>query len=238
MLIEDIFEKKSELSAREFVMSMNNRIDTYLHKGKRKQLIELLKEKGFKNEEVLAAMERVPRHAFLDSAFVNIAYENKAFPIGEGQTISHPATVACQTELLNLKKGDKVLEIGTGCGYQTAVLLEMGAKVYTIERQQKLYEKTKFLLPQLGYNTRFFYGDGYKGLPLHAPFDKIIVTAGAPYIPQDLLLQLKENGGMLVIPVGEGEEQTMNLIIRREKMQFDRTELGKFKFVPLLKNKV
>lgn len=219
-------------------MYMNDRIDTYLHKGKRKQLIELLRGKGFKNNEVLSAMERVPRHAFLDSAFVNIAYENQAFPIGEGQTISHPATVACQTELLQLKRGDKVLEIGTGCGYQTAVLLEMGAKVYTIERQRKLYEKTRELLPAIGYSTRFFYGDGYKGLPAHAPFDKIIVTAGAPFIPTDLLMQLRENGGLMVIPVGEGDEQVMNLITRNTGTSFDKAELGKFKFVPMLKNKV
>ena len=217
---------------------MNDRIDTYLHKGKRKQLIETLRQKGFKDEKVLAAMERVPRHAFLDSAFVNIAYEDRAFPIGEGQTISHPATVACQSELLQIKKGEKILEIGTGCGYQTAVLLELGAKVYTIERQFKLYEKTKTLLPSIGYNTRFFYGDGYKGLPSYAPFDKIIVTAGAPYIPDALLLQLKENGGIMVIPVGEGEEQVMNLITRKFGMAFEKAELGKFKFVPLLKNKV
>jgi protein-L-isoaspartate(D-aspartate) O-methyltransferase len=217
---------------------MNDRTDTYLHKGKRKQLIELLRSKGFKNEEVLAAMERVPRHAFLDSAFVNIAYENQAFPIGEGQTISHPATVACQTDLLQLKKGEKVLEIGTGCGYQAAVLLEMGVRLYTIERQRKLFEKTKELLPSLGYNARFFYGDGYKGLPVHAPFDKIIVTAGAPYIPQDLLMQLRENGGVMVIPVGEGDEQVMNLVTRNSGINFDKAALGKFKFVPMLKNKV
>ncbi len=217
---------------------MNDRIDTYLHKGKRKQLIETLRQKGFKDEQVLAAMERVPRHSFLDSAFVNIAYEDRAFPIGEGQTISHPATVACQSELLQIKRGEKVLEIGTGCGYQTAVLLELGAKVYTIERQFKLYEKTRSLLPSIGYNTRFFYGDGYKGLPSYSPFDKIIVTAGAPYIPDPLLLQLKENGGLLVIPVGEGEEQIMNLVTRKSGTAFEKAELGKFKFVPMLKNKV
>ncbi|HWY34495.1 MAG TPA: protein-L-isoaspartate(D-aspartate) O-methyltransferase [Nitrosopumilaceae archaeon] len=233
MLIEDIFGNKYRLS-----IIMKDRVDTYLHQGKRKQLIELLKSKGFKDKAVLNAMERVPRHSFLDSIFLSSAYDDIAFPIGEGQTISHPATVACQTELLNLKKGEKVLEIGTGCGYQTAVLLEMGAKVFTIERQFKLFEKTRVLLPSLGYNARFLYGDGYKGLPAHAPFDKIIVTAGAPSIPEALLLQLRENGGLLIIPVGENNEQVMNRVIRKNGTEFEKTELGKFKFVPLLKNKV
>ena len=214
---------------------MIDRADTFLHKGKRKKLVELLKQKGFANREVLAAIEKVPRHAFLDSAFLNFAYDDEAFPIGEGQTISHPSTVAIQTEILNLKKGDKVLEVGTGCGYQTAVLLEMGAKVFTIERQQKLYEKARVFLPKLGYSARFFHGDGYKGLPAHAPFGKIIVTAGAPYPPDELLKQLAV-GGIMVIPIGKGAEQTMNVITRREGMMFDRAELGKYKFVPLIKN--
>ena len=216
---------------------MLKREDTYLHKGKRKQLIELLRKKGFKNELVLEAMERVPRHQFLDSAFVNQAYDDVDFPIGEGQTISHPATVACQTELLQIKKGDKILENGTGSGYQTAVLIEMGAKVFSIERQQKLFEKTKAKLHELGYSARLYYGDGYKGLPLYAPFDKIIVNAGAPYVPNDLMLQLKENGGVLVIPVGEGAEQTMKLITRGLNNEFESKDLGKFKFVPLLQHK-
>ncbi|HXB41211.1 MAG TPA: protein-L-isoaspartate(D-aspartate) O-methyltransferase [Bacteroidia bacterium] len=215
---------------------MIDRADTFLHKGKRKKLVELLRQKGFSNEQVLAAIEKVPRHAFLDSAFLNFAYDDEAFPIGEGQTISHPSTVAMQTDILNIKKGEKVLEIGTGCGYQTAVLLEMGAKVFTIERQQKLYEKTKVFLPKLGYSARFFYGDGYKGLPIHAPFSKIIVTAGAPYPPDDLLKQLA-TGGIMVIPIGKGAEQTMNVITRKEGMMFDRVELGKYKFVPMVKNK-
>lgn len=215
---------------------MIDRIDTFLHKGKRKRLILLLKEKGFRDEAVLAAIEKVPRHAFLDSAFLNFAYDDEAFPIGEGQTISHPSTVAMQSEILQITRGDKVLEIGTGCGYQTAVLLELGAKVFTIERQQKLYEKTKILLPKLGYSARFFYGDGYKGLPAHAPFDKIIVTAGAPYPPDELLKQMAV-GGIMVIPIGKGAEQTMNVITRKEGMLFDRTELGKYKFVPMVKNK-
>lgn len=215
---------------------MIDRADTFLHKGKRKKLVELLRQKGFSNEQVLAAIEKVPRHTFLDSAFLNFAYDDEAFPIGEGQTISHPSTVAIQTEILKIEKGQKVLEIGTGCGYQTAVLLEMGAKVYTIERQQKLYEKTRVFLPKLGYSARFFYGDGYKGLPQYAPFDKIIVTAGAPYPPDDLLKQLAV-GGIMVIPIGKGAEQTMNVITRIDGTKFDRTELGKYKFVPMVKNK-
>lgn len=216
---------------------MIDRMDTYLFQGKRKKMLDELRQKGIK-EEVLNAMFKVPRHVFYDSALVHFAYdENNAFHIGEGQTISRPSTVAIQTELLDIKKGEKVLEIGTGCGYQTAVLLEMGAKVWSIERQSKLYEKTKVFLPQLGYNARFFHGDGYKGLPLQAPFDKIIVTCGAPFIPKDLLLQLKENGGLMVIPVGEGAVQVMNIIIRKSGMEFDKRELGNFKFVPMLKDK-
>ena len=215
---------------------MVDRLDTFLHKGKRKNLIELLRKKGCTDENVLAAINKVPRHAFLDSAFLNFAYDDEAFPIGEGQTISHPSTVAFQTELLKLKKTDKVLEIGTGCGYQTAVLIEMGVKVYTIERQQKLYEKTRVLLPQLGYTTRFFYGDGYEGLPTQAPFDKIIVTAAAPY-PPDALLKQMAVGAIMVIPIGKGSEQIMNVIIKKTSTQFERSELGKYKFVPMVKSK-
>jgi protein-L-isoaspartate(D-aspartate) O-methyltransferase len=215
---------------------MIDRTDTFLHKGKRKKLVELLRAKGCTDENVLAAIDKVPRHAFLDSAFLNFAYDDEAFPIGEGQTISHPSTVAYQTELLKLKKTDKVLEIGTGCGYQTAVLLEMGVKVYTIERQQKLYEKTRVLLPKLGYTTRFFYGDGYEGLPSHAPFDKIIVTAGAPYPPDGLLKQMAV-GAIMVIPIGRGSEQIMNVIVKKSGTLFERSELGKYKFVPMVKNK-
>ena len=215
---------------------MMDRADTFLHKGKRKKLVELLRQKGITNERVLAAIEKVPRHAFLDSAFLNFAYDDEAFPIGEGQTISHPSTVAQQSDILQIKKGDKVLEIGTGCGYQTAVLLELGARVFTIERQHKLYEKTREFLPKLGYSARFFYGDGYKGLPAHAPFDKIIVTAGAPYPPDDLLKQLVV-GGVLVIPIGKGSEQTMNVITRKDSAIYDRVELGQFKFVPMLRDK-
>jgi protein-L-isoaspartate(D-aspartate) O-methyltransferase len=216
---------------------IENRQDTYLFLGKRKKMIDELRLKGIQ-ENVLQAMMKVPRHVFYDSALVHFAYdEENAFHIGEGQTISRPSTVAIQTQLLEIKKGDKVLEIGTGSGYQTAVLLEMGAKVYSIERQSKLYERTKDFLPSIGYNAKFFYGDGYKGLERFAPFDKIIVTAGAPFIPKDLLIQLKEETGIMVIPVGEGATQIMNLIKRKKAMEFEKKELGTFKFVPLLKDK-
>lgn len=209
--------------------------DTYRHKGLRRQLISLLKEKGIENLEVLAAIERVPRHLFLNSSFIEHAYEDKAFPIGAGQTISRPHTVAFQTELLNLKKGEKVLEIGTGSGYQTSVLLEMGVKLFTIERQKELFDKTKKFLPSIGYNTKFFYGDGYKGIPVFAPYDKIIITAGAPEIPNALLSQLKV-GGRMVIPVGD-KVQIMTLIEKVAEKQFEKTEYGEFKFVPLLEYK-
>lgn len=210
-------------------------IDTYRHKGLRKQLAQLLKTKGIESLDVLKAIESVPRHLFLNSSFVERAYEDIAFPIGAGQTISRPHTVAFQTELLNLKKGEKVLEIGTGSGYQTSVLLEMGAKVFTIERQKELYDKTKIFLPTINYNPKFFYGDGYKGLPVFAPFDKIIITAGAPFIPDALLSQLK-TGGRLVIPIGD-KVQVMTLIEKIADKKFEKTEFGEFKFVPLLEDK-
>lgn len=209
--------------------------DTYRHKGLRKQLAALLKEKGIENAEVLKAIETVPRHLFLNSSFIERAYQDIAFPIGSGQTISRPHTVAFQTELLNLKRGDKVLEIGTGSGYQTSILLEMGAKVFTIERQKELFDKTKVFLPTIGYDTKFFYGDGYKGLPVFAPFDKIIITAGAPIIPDALLGQLKV-GGRLVIPIGD-KVQIMTLIEKIADKKFEKTEYGEFKFVPLLEDK-
>ena len=209
--------------------------DTYRHKGLRKQLASLLKEKGIESAEVLKAIETVPRHLFLNSSFIERAYEDIAFPIGAGQTISRPHTVAFQTELLELKRGEKVLEIGTGSGYQTSILLEMGAKVFTIERQKELFDKTKTFLPSIGYNTKFFYGDGYKGVPVFAPYDKIIITAGAPTIPDALLGQLKV-GGRLVIPLGE-KVQIMTLIEKVALKQFEKTEFGEFKFVPLLEDK-
>lgn len=210
--------------------------DTHRHKGLRKKLTQELREKGIKEENVLAAIETIPRHLFLDTTFLEYAYQDKAFPIGAGQTISQPHTVAFQTQLLEVKKGDKVMEIGTGSGYQTCVLLELGAKIFTIERQKTLYDKTKLLLPQLGYNPKFFYGDGYKGLPSFAPFDKILVTAGAPYIPDALLEQLKI-GGRLVIPVGENSIQIMTLVQKISEKEYTKTEYGEFRFVPLLEAK-
>ena len=216
--------------------------DNYLFQGKRKRLVEQLKEKGIVDNNVLGAILKIPRHLFFDSntarpALLDHAYSDKALKIGAGQTISHPFTVAFQSEKLNIIKGEKVLEIGTGCGYQTAVLLEMGAKVYSIERQKELFDKTKLFLPQLGYRSaKLIYGDGYKGLPQYAPFDKIIVTAAAPYIPDDLLAQLTI-GGILVIPLGEGEEQIMNVIVKKSGTEFEKQAFGKFKFVPMLQNK-
>ncbi len=216
--------------------------DEYLFKGKRKRLVEQLRLKGIKSEKVLAAIEKIPRHLFFDPttgrpALLDHAYSDKALPIGAGQTISHPYTVAFQTEQLEIGNSEKILEIGTGCGYQTAVLLEMGAKVYSIERQKTLFDKTKLFLPYIGYQgAKLIYGDGYKGLPQFAPFDKIIVTAGAPYIPNDLLAQLKV-GGIMLIPLGEGETQEMVWLKKISDTGFDKKVLGNFKFVPLLQNK-
>jgi protein-L-isoaspartate(D-aspartate) O-methyltransferase len=220
----------------------SNKEDEYLYQGKRKRLVEQLKEKGITSQSVLNSILKIPRHLFFDQsterpALLDHAYSDKALKIGAGQTISHPFTVAFQTEKLCIVKGEKVLEIGTGCGYQTAVLLEMGAKVYSIERQKELFDKTKVFLPLLGYKgAKLVYGDGYKGMPQFAPFDKIIVTAAAPYIPQDLLSQLVI-GGILVIPLGEGEEQVMNVIVKKSATEFEKQAFGKFKFVPMLQNK-
>ncbi len=211
--------------------------DTYRHKGLRRQLAEQLKEKGISDKRVLQAIETVPRHLFLDNAFVDFAYKDMAFPIGEEQTISQPYTVAFQTELLDLKKGDKVLEVGTGSGYQTSVLLEMGVKVFTIERQKLLFDRTRLLLPKVGYEPRFFYGDGYKGLPSFAPFDKILVTAGAEVIPPDLLGQLKPNG-IMVIPVGgENDTYIMKRITKTNVADLQIVNYGDFRFVPMLEEK-
>lgn len=210
--------------------------DTYRHKGQRKKLTEELKKQGIDDEKVLDAILKIPRHFFMDIGFDKLAYQNKAFQIGAGQTISQPYTVAYQTQMLAIKKGDKVLEIGTGSGYQTAVLLELGARVYTIERQKELFHDSSTLLTSLGYVAHHFYGDGYKGKATYGPYDKIIVTAGAPYIPQDLKEQMKI-GGILVIPVGNSEEQIMYLITRISKTEYKETELGNFMFVPLLEGK-
>ncbi len=202
----------------------------------RHNLVEKIIAKGIKDKHVLKAIETIPRHLFMDSSFLEYAYEDKPFPIGSGQTISQPYTVAFQTELLNIKRGDKVLEVGTGSGYQACVLIEMGAKVYTVERHKSLYMQSKKLLSELGYKPVLMsYGDGYKGLPVHAPFDKIIVTAGAPCVPADLKLQLK-TGGCLVIPVGN-EIQVMMRIIKTESGSFTEEKHGTFRFVPLLENR-
>jgi len=210
--------------------------DTFTHKGMRKRLIEILESKGIANTEVLNAINTVPRHLFMDSGFIDHAYVDKAFPIGAEQTISQPYTVARQTELLQVKKGDKVLEIGTGSGYQTAVLLEIGIVVYSIERQNELFKKTKLFLPKLGYRPKkLIFGDGYKGLTAEAPFDGIVVTAGAPFVPKPLLAQLKV-GGRLVIPVGD-ESQIMTVYTRKSAKEFDKKEYGEFRFVPLLEDK-
>ncbi|PKP13601.1 MAG: protein-L-isoaspartate O-methyltransferase [Bacteroidetes bacterium HGW-Bacteroidetes-3] len=207
--------------------------DTLKHKGLRNQLVKIISEKGITDKNVLNAIANVPRHLFMDSSFSDFAYQDKAFPIAADQTISQPYTVAFQTELLHIKENHQILEIGTGSGYQTAVLMEMGAKVYTIERQQELFKKTKLFLPKIGYKPKkVIFGDGYKGLPEDAPFDGIIVTAGAPFVPNALLSQLKI-GGRLVIPIGD-EEQIMTLFIRTSEKDFEKHELGKFKFVPML----
>ena len=210
--------------------------DTFTHKGKRKQLVEALVKKGIINKEVLRAIGVIPRHLFMDSGFIDHAYVDKAFPIGAEQTISQPFTVARQTELLDIEKGAKVLEIGTGSGFQTAVLIEMGMNVFSIERQNELFKKTKLFLPKLGYRPKkLIFGDGYKGLKTEAPFDGIVVTAGAPFVPKPLLSQLKI-GGRLVIPIGS-ENQIMTLITRVSITKFKKEEFGEFRFVPLLENK-
>jgi protein-L-isoaspartate(D-aspartate) O-methyltransferase len=210
--------------------------DTAKHQGLRNQLVSVLQQKGITDIKVLEAIKKIPRHLFLNSSFENYAYLDKAFPIGAGQTISQPYTVAFQSQLLEIKKEHKVLEIGTGSGYQTAVLCFMGAKVYSVERQNELFKQTAALLPKLGIRPKHLtFGDGYKGLPTYAPFDSIIVTAGAPFIPQPLMAQLKI-GGRLVIPLGE-EIQIMTLLIRKNETQFEKHELGEFRFVPLLEDK-
>lgn len=202
----------------------------------RQQLVETLIKKEIKNQGVLKAIGKIPRHLFMDSGFIDHAYQDKAFPIAADQTISQPYTVAFQSELLQVKQGDKVLEIGTGSGYQTAVLLELGAKVYSIERQQELFKKTSKFLPKIGYRAKqLIFGDGYKGLSEEAPFQSIIVTAGAPYVPNPLLSQLAI-GGRLVIPVGD-DVQVMTMFIRKGPKEFEKHEFGDFRFVPMLEDK-
>jgi protein-L-isoaspartate(D-aspartate) O-methyltransferase len=211
-------------------------IDSYKHQGLRKLLVENIRAKGIHDNNVLKAMEIVPRHYFFDSSFLKYAYEDKPFPIGAGQTISQPYTVAFQTELLHIKKGDKVLEIGTGSGYQACILAEMGAKVFTIERQRTLFNSAVKFLPQLRYPIKIFYGDGYKGLPAFAPFDKVLVTAGAPFIPEPLIEQMKI-GGILVIPVGASDIQIMTTVTKTGDQESVKREHGSFRFVPLLEDK-
>ena len=210
--------------------------DSYRHKGLRKKLVDSIRNKGIVSEEVLEAIGRVPRHLFMDSSFINFSYTDKAFPISAGQTISQPYTVAFQTELLDINKHLKVLEVGTGSGYQTAVLLELGARVYTIERQRQLFLDAQKTLGPLNYKPVFFYGDGYEGLPSYEPFDRILVTAAAPEIPSSLLSQLAP-GGILVIPEGNSKGQKMIRVIKKDEEQFERTEHGHFSFVPLLRGK-
>lgn len=211
--------------------------DTFLHQGQRKKLVATLREKGIKNEEVLEVIGKIPRHVYFDKVFHNkFAYEDVAFPIGAGQTISQPFTVAFQSDLLEITKGTKVLEIGTGSGYQTAVLCELGAKVYTIERQRELFVKTKRLLHDMNYRAQAFFGDGFIGKDVFAPYDRIIITCGAPHIPEELVKQLKI-GGRMVIPLGEGDKQIMTLIVKTGENTIEKTEFGEFSFVPMLMNK-
>ena len=210
--------------------------DTFKHKGMRNQLADIVAAKGISDKKVLEAIRSIPRHLFIDSSFEDHAYQDKAFPIAAGQTISQPYTVAFQSELLQVSPGDKILEIGTGSGYQTAVLILLGARVFSIERQLELFKRTSLFLPKLGYRAKkLIFGDGYKGMPEEAPFDKIIVTAGAPMVPKALLAQLKV-GGRLVIPVGD-QVQVMTLYERVSEKEFKKTEFGEFRFVPLLEDK-
>lgn len=211
-------------------------IDDFKSKGRRKFLVELLISKGIEDKKVLNAINEIPRHLFLDSAFAEYAYIDEAFPIASGQTISHPYTVAFQTQLLDVNSMDRILEIGTGSGYQTAVLVAMGAEVFTIERQKDLFDFSKIILKNIGFEPRYqTYGDGYKGLPTYAPFDRILVTAGAPEIPKELLKQLKI-GGIMVIPIGEISQKMMT-IIRLDETNYEMFEFGDFQFVPMLESR-
>lgn len=220
-----------------YICAMRKYEDSYRHKGLRKKLMETVRSKGITDEKVLAALETIPRHYFLDSAFDEVAYEDRAFPISVGQTISQPYTVAYQTQLLEIKPFLKVLEIGTGSVYQASVLAEMGAQVYTIERQKKLYEQNKkFSYIKKYPNIKFFYGDGYEGLPTYAPFDRVLITAAAPDIPQKLIQQLKP-GGIMVIPVGSGNSQIMKRLIKQKDGSVIEEDFDNFSFVPMLGGK-
>ncbi len=220
-----------------YICAMRKYDDTYRHKGLRKKLVEIIRSKSITDEKVLAAIETIPRHFFLDSAFDEVAYEDRAFPISSGQTISQPYTVAYQTQLLEIKTFMKVLEIGTGSVYQASVLAEMGAQVFTIERQKKIFEANKkFSYIKKYPNIKFFYGDGYEGLPTYAPFDRVLITAAAPEIPQKLIAQLKP-GGMMVIPVGTGNLQTMKRIIKQDNGTLKEDAFDHFSFVPMLGGK-
>lgn len=233
-IVKTLFINKSFLGIVYFICTMVQ--DSYRHKGLRRKLVEELREKGIDNELVLNAIDNIPRHLFMDNAFVNFAYKDQAFPIGSNQTISQPYTVAFQTQLLEIEPKQKVLEIGTGSGYQSCVLMEMKAKVFSIERHRSLHHKSKAQLNGLGYSPKLFFGDGYKGLPTYAPFDKIIITAAAPYIPEALKEQLKI-GGMMVIPLGEGDEQQMLRLTKMSNGEFKTESFGKFSFVPMLQDK-
>ncbi len=211
-------------------------VDSYKHKGMRQKLVNSIRSKGISDEGVLSAINKIPRHLFLDSSFLEFAYNDKPFPIGSGQTISQPYTVAVQSELLKIKKGTKVLEIGTGSGYQACVLEEMGAKVFSVERQKKLFVKTRDFLKKIGYQAKVFYGDGNKGLKAFAPFDRIVITAAAPEIAEALLDQLKP-GGIMVVPFGSGRIQSMIRITKQADGEIIKEYFGDFSFVPLLKDK-
>lgn len=211
--------------------------DTYKHKGMRKQLIDQLRQKGITDERVLTAFDAIPRHFFLDLVFEQQAYSNVAFQIGAGQTISHPYTVAFQTSILELKKGEKVLEIGTGSGFQTCILCAMGMKVFSIERQKELHLKAKKIIDHFRFTPKLFFGDGYEGKETFAPFDKILVTCGAPFIPEKLVKQLKV-GGIMVIPVGDLDSQEMHRITKVSDSEYKEEVFGNFSFVPMLEKTV
>jgi len=208
--------------------------DSFRHKGLREKLLQEVRSKGIRDERVLTALNRVPRHLFMDTGFINFAYKDQAFPIGEGQTISQPYTVAFQTELLDVHKHHKVLEIGTGSGYQAAVLLELGTRVYTIERQRKLFLKTQKMLQEMGYKAKFFFGDGFNGVPAFAPYDRILITAAVSEEPKELLDQLKV-GGKMVIPMGGSFSQRMMLVVKKGPDEYIKSSHGHFVFVPMLK---